>query len=234
MRLLSRRPRGSTSASPRTRPSLLAPDAGLRARARPLRRLLVAAAAGGARSAAARRRQHPSVASPAASRPVPVRLGREGERPRAGLTVHLMDEPFDTGPILAQGSRPMPADTSLEGLIPTLAGAERRARADGTAPRAVRRPRRSADRRRRDLRRPLRRSTTPSSTRPAPAPSSSPGAGLAADVRTAPSSGRSRPSTGVACVSSTLTARRSRRRRRCRGSRPSDGPLWLTSVEPLD
>ena len=36
------------------------------------------------------------------------------------LTVHLMDEQFDTGPILAQGSRPMPADTSMEGLGPTL------------------------------------------------------------------------------------------------------------------
>lgn len=36
------------------------------------------------------------------------------------LTVHLMDEHFDTGPILAQGSRPMPADTSMEGLGPTL------------------------------------------------------------------------------------------------------------------
>jgi methionyl-tRNA formyltransferase len=37
-----------------------------------------------------------------------------------GMTVHLMDERFDTGPILAQGSRPMPADTTLEGMIPTL------------------------------------------------------------------------------------------------------------------
>lgn len=36
------------------------------------------------------------------------------------LTVHLMDEHFDTGPILAQGARPMPADTSMEGLGPTL------------------------------------------------------------------------------------------------------------------
>ena len=40
--------------------------------------------------------------------------------PELGLTVHLMDEQFDTGPILAQGSRPMPADVTLEGLIPTL------------------------------------------------------------------------------------------------------------------
>lgn len=36
------------------------------------------------------------------------------------LTVHLMDEHFDTGPILAQGSRPMPDDTSMDGLGPTL------------------------------------------------------------------------------------------------------------------
>lgn len=36
------------------------------------------------------------------------------------LTVHLMDAQFDTGPILAQGSRPMPSDTSMEGLGPTL------------------------------------------------------------------------------------------------------------------
>ena len=36
------------------------------------------------------------------------------------LTAHLMDEEFDTGPILAQGSRPMPADTSMAGLHPVL------------------------------------------------------------------------------------------------------------------
>jgi methionyl-tRNA formyltransferase len=37
-----------------------------------------------------------------------------------GLTVHLMDEDFDTGPILAQGSRPMPDTLTLEGMAPTL------------------------------------------------------------------------------------------------------------------
>jgi methionyl-tRNA formyltransferase len=37
-----------------------------------------------------------------------------------GLTYHLMDAELDTGPILAQGSRPMPSDTSLSGLVPTL------------------------------------------------------------------------------------------------------------------
>ena len=44
---------------------------------------------------------------------------REGDT-ELGMTVHLMDERFDTGPILAQGSRPMPEDTTLEGLVPTL------------------------------------------------------------------------------------------------------------------
>jgi methionyl-tRNA formyltransferase len=44
---------------------------------------------------------------------------REGDD-ELWLTVHLMDEEFDTGPILAQGSRPMPPDTSQEGLHPTL------------------------------------------------------------------------------------------------------------------
>lgn len=44
---------------------------------------------------------------------------REGDA-ELGMTVHLMDERFDTGPILAQGSRPMPDDTTLEGLVPTL------------------------------------------------------------------------------------------------------------------
>jgi methionyl-tRNA formyltransferase len=44
---------------------------------------------------------------------------REGDD-EIWLTVHLMDEEFDTGPILAQGSRPMPPDTSQEGLHPTL------------------------------------------------------------------------------------------------------------------
>ena len=44
---------------------------------------------------------------------------REGDT-ELGLTVHLMDERFDTGPVLAQASRPMPVDTSLDGLLPTL------------------------------------------------------------------------------------------------------------------
>lgn len=44
---------------------------------------------------------------------------REGDED-IWLTVHVMDAQFDTGPILAQGSRPMPSDTSMEGLGPTL------------------------------------------------------------------------------------------------------------------
>ncbi len=46
---------------------------------------------------------------------------REGDS-ELGMSFHLMDEDFDTGPILAQGSRPMPADTSMPGLLPTIAG----------------------------------------------------------------------------------------------------------------
>ena len=44
---------------------------------------------------------------------------REGDR-ELGMTVHLMDERFDTGPVLAQAARPMPAEQTLDGLIPTL------------------------------------------------------------------------------------------------------------------
>ena len=44
---------------------------------------------------------------------------REGDA-ELGLTLHLMDETFDTGPVLAQGSRPMPADQTIGGLVPVL------------------------------------------------------------------------------------------------------------------
>ena len=44
---------------------------------------------------------------------------REGDA-ELGLTLHRMDEQFDTGPVLAQGSRPMPADQTLAGLVPVL------------------------------------------------------------------------------------------------------------------
>lgn len=54
--------------------------------------------------------------------------------PELGLTVHLMDAQFDTGPILAQGSRPMPEDVTLEGLIPTV-----RALSQELLPKALRR-----------------------------------------------------------------------------------------------
>ena len=37
-----------------------------------------------------------------------------------GLTLHLMDETFDTGPVLAQGSRPMPADQRIGSLVTVL------------------------------------------------------------------------------------------------------------------
>jgi methionyl-tRNA formyltransferase len=44
---------------------------------------------------------------------------REGDA-ELGLTLHLMDETFDTGPVLAQGSRPMPADQTIGGLVTVL------------------------------------------------------------------------------------------------------------------
>jgi methionyl-tRNA formyltransferase len=58
---------------------------------------------------------------------------REGDD-EIWLTAHLMDDRFDTGPVLAQASRPMPADTSMEGLGPTLG-----AIAEDVVPRALRR-----------------------------------------------------------------------------------------------
>ena len=44
---------------------------------------------------------------------------REGDA-ELGLTLHLMDETFDTGPVLAQGARPMPADQTIGGLVTVL------------------------------------------------------------------------------------------------------------------
>lgn len=46
---------------------------------------------------------------------------REGDA-ELGLTYHLMDAELDTGPVLAQGSRPLPADTGLESLTPLFVG----------------------------------------------------------------------------------------------------------------
>ena len=45
---------------------------------------------------------------------------REGDT-EVGMTYHLMDEDFDTGPILAQGSRPMPDEVTFPTLQPLLA-----------------------------------------------------------------------------------------------------------------
>lgn len=46
---------------------------------------------------------------------------REGDT-ELGLTFHLMDERFDTGPILAQGSVPMPDEYDWVAFEPSLAG----------------------------------------------------------------------------------------------------------------
>lgn len=46
-----------------------------------------------------------------------VRLGD----PELGMTFHLMDEDFDTGPTLAQGTRPMPEEPSFEAFQPLFA-----------------------------------------------------------------------------------------------------------------
>ena len=62
---------------------------------------------------------HPSLL-PRHRGPFPFAWAVRENDPVLGLTVHLMDERFDTGPILAQGSRPMPSDVTLEGMIPTL------------------------------------------------------------------------------------------------------------------
>jgi methionyl-tRNA formyltransferase len=62
---------------------------------------------------------HPSLL-PRHRGPFPFAWAVRENDPELGLTVHLMDERFDTGPILAQGSRPMPPDMTLEGMIPTL------------------------------------------------------------------------------------------------------------------
>lgn len=62
---------------------------------------------------------HPSLL-PRHRGPYPISWAlREGDA-ELGMTVHLMDEQFDTGPILAQGSRPMPTGSSFEAFAPTL------------------------------------------------------------------------------------------------------------------
>ena len=62
---------------------------------------------------------HPSLL-PRHRGPYPIAWAiREGDT-ELGMTVHLMDEQFDTGPILAQGARPMPDGTSIEAFAPVL------------------------------------------------------------------------------------------------------------------
>ena len=210
MRSSPARPRGSTSASRPTRPSLAAADAGLRAGDRAVRRVLVADPAGGARDPAARRRQHPPSLLPRHRGPFPFAWAvREGDA-ELGMTVHLMDERFDTGPILAQGSRPMPAEMSLEAMVPTLSelAAElvpgaRAACSPATG--ASRRPRRA-----RRTRRPSAR-TTPSSTPPPARRARPPGARVAADVRPGVVAGPVATVGGGAVPRPRRDARRSRR-----------------------
>jgi len=52
--------------------------------------------------------------------PYPFAWAIREEDAELGLTLHLMDETFDTGPVLAQGSRPMPADQRIGSLVPVL------------------------------------------------------------------------------------------------------------------
>jgi methionyl-tRNA formyltransferase len=62
---------------------------------------------------------HPSLL-PRHRGPFPIAWAfREGDA-QLGFTFHLMDEQFDTGPILAQGSRPMPAEGGFQHLVPLL------------------------------------------------------------------------------------------------------------------
>ena len=52
--------------------------------------------------------------------PYPFAWAIREEDAELGLTLHLMDETFDTGPVLAQGSRPMPTDQRIGSLVPVL------------------------------------------------------------------------------------------------------------------
>ena len=154
---------------------------------------------------------------------------REGDD-EIWLTAHLMDEQFDTGPILAQGSRRMPADTSMDGLGPTL-GAIAEEVVPRRSRRVVGRPRRPADRRGRDLRGALRRGLR--DLDPARrALTSSVRCGPGRGCSRAPSSARSpRSAVGALLVrAATLDDPGDADVPRLDAS---DGPLWLTSVEPL-
>ena len=52
--------------------------------------------------------------------PYPCAWAIREEDAELGLTLHLMDETFDTGPVLAQGSRPMPPDQRIGSLVTVL------------------------------------------------------------------------------------------------------------------
>ena len=145
------------------------------------------------------------------------------------MTVHLMDERFDTGPILAQGSRPMPEDTTLEGLGPTLRELSgelmpRRCGACSKANRVIRRRRRA--RRTRALRRGLRGARpTPHARRAAAAGRMAPDVGPPVVGPVAEVDGRR-----VRVLEATLDEPVGEPASRLDAS---DGPLWLTSsVEP--
>jgi methionyl-tRNA formyltransferase len=63
---------------------------------------------------------HPSLL-PRYRGPSPLAWAVRNRDQELGMTVHLMDDRFDTGPILAQGSKPMPDEPSWETLPAVLA-----------------------------------------------------------------------------------------------------------------
>lgn len=68
---------------------------------------------------------HPSLL-PRYRGPYPVAWAVRNGETEIGMTYHLMDEGFDTGPVLAQQAIPLPEDaTSLDALVPALADASR-------------------------------------------------------------------------------------------------------------
>ena len=107
---------------------------------------------------------------------------REGDD-EIWLTAHLMDEEFDTGPILAPG---LAADARrhLDGRPRPDARRDRRGgRAGGAPPRPLGRSRRPADRRGGDVRGALRRGLCDPRPRPPTRRARASGAGLVVDVR---------------------------------------------------
>ena len=209
-----------------------APHPGVRARARALHRLPVAAAAGGALDSAARRRQHASVAASPPSRPLPVRVGDPRGRRR-----DLADRP-PHGRAVRHRAR---SSRRARGRCPPTprwtASARRSARsprrssrlrsaASSRAIAATRRPTRARRTRSRSAR------TTRRSTPPARAPSSSgrcgPGRGCSGRLVVGPVAevGGRRVRVRAATLDDPGDADVPR-------LDASDGPLWLTSVEPL-